>query len=249
MAEFGANFPCFKREGAAAGVVLGKLVSANLTVNLASGELYADDSLAEQLSEFSSGSIAMETDDMTDENASEVYGCNVNDGTVTYNTGDTCPRGMLGYYKVLMRKGVKYFKAFFYPRVRAALGNDNAQTRGSSITFSTTSTTFTVFADDNGDWRKTKTFTDAEDAKAYIRNLCSIGKYFEVNVSAQGEGTGEGVSRKGVAYVADGQDFRLTIIGEPTYVYDNGEDVTDQVSGGVYTISAVNADHTIAVIF
>lgn len=56
MAEFGAKYPCFKPNGASHGFVLGKLAAANLTVNLASGELYADDSLAEQLSEFSSGS-------------------------------------------------------------------------------------------------------------------------------------------------------------------------------------------------
>lgn len=174
MAEFGANYPCFKPETEEAGVVLGKLVSANLTVNLASGELYADDSLAEQLSEFSSGSIAMETDDMTDENAAKIYGCTVSEGLVTYNKNDTAPRGSLGYYKVLMRNGKKYFKGYFYPRVRAALGNDNAQTRGSSITFQAVSTTFTVFADDKGDWRKTETFDTVAEAKAWINEKCGI---------------------------------------------------------------------------
>lgn len=174
MAEFGANYPCFKGEADAAGVVLGKLVTANLTVNLASGELYADDSLAEQLSEFSSGSIAMETDDLTDENAAKIYGCTVNEGLVTYNKNDTAPRGCLGYYKVLMRNGKKFFKSYFYPRVRAALGNDNAQTRGSSITFQAVSTTFTVFADDKGDWRQTETFDTVDEAKAWINEKCAI---------------------------------------------------------------------------
>ena len=37
MAEFGAKYPCFCKAGANAGVVLGKLVVANLTVTLASG--------------------------------------------------------------------------------------------------------------------------------------------------------------------------------------------------------------------
>ena len=174
MAGFGANYPCFKPEDASAGVVLGKLVSANLTVNLASGELYADDALAEQLSEFASGSIAMETDDLTDENAGVVYGCTVSEKMVTYNKNDTAPRGSLGYYKVLMRSGKKYFKAYFYPLVRAALGNDNAQTRGSNINFTTESTTFTVFADDNGDWRMTETFDTADAAKEWINEKCSV---------------------------------------------------------------------------
>ena len=175
MADFGANYPCFCPDGASkTGVVLGKLVSANLTVNLASGELYADDGLAEQLSEFASGSIAMETDDLSDANAEAVYGCTVSDGVVTFNKEDTAPRGKLGYYKVLMRQGVKYYKACFYPRVRAAVGNDNAQTKGSSITFQTTSTTFTVFADDSGAWRKTKTCTTADEAKTWLNTQCNI---------------------------------------------------------------------------
>ena len=174
MAEFGANYPCFCADSEQAGVVLGKLVSANLTVNLASGEIYADDSLAEQLSEFASGSIAMETDDLEDEKASKIYGCKVSEKLVTYNKGDTAPRGCLGYYKVLMRNGKKFYKGYFYPRVRAALGNDNAQTRGNSITFNAVSTTFTVFADDAGDWRKTQTFESVEDCKKWINEMCKI---------------------------------------------------------------------------
>lgn len=253
MAEFGANHPCFKREGVSTGVVLGKLVSANLTVNLASGELYADDGLAEQLSEFSSGSIAMETDDMTDENASEVYGCKVENGEVTYNKGDTAPLGCLSYYKALMRKGVKFFKAYFYPKVRAALGNDNAQTRGNSITFATTSTAFTVFADDAGDWRKTKTFTDAASASAWCESKCDVAKYHEISVSAQGIAEGKDVDTVGTVLAADGADFVLNITGYASVkaAYDNGQDITTTIKtgSGVYTIAAVSEAHTISIIF
>lgn len=175
MAEFGAKYPCFKPDGTEnTGIVLGKLVLANLTVNLASGELFADDALDEQISEFASGSLAMETNDLTDENAAVVYGCKVSEKVVTYNVGDIAPSGVLGYYKSLMRNKVKYFKAIVYPCARAALGNDNAQTKGSSITFATTATTFTIMADDNGDWRLTQTFTTEEEAKAWINEKCGI---------------------------------------------------------------------------
>ena len=149
MAEFGAKYPCFCKKDANAGVVLGKLVVANLTVTLASGELYADDGLDEQASEFASGSIAMETNDLTDDNASEIYGCTVSEGLVTYN-----------------------------------IGNDNSQTKGSSITFATSQTTFTVMPDDNGDWRKTKTFSSETEAKSWLNGLCKI--------AAVGGGTGGG---------------------------------------------------------
>lgn len=176
MAGFGANYPCFKPEDADAGVVIGALVSANLTVTLASGQLFADDALAEEVSEFSSGNIAMETDDMEDEVAAVVYGCKVEDGEATYNKNDTAPRGGLAYYKTLMRKGKKYFKGYFYPRARASLGNDNAQTRGNSITFQTTSTAFTIAADDKGDWRKTHTSDTVEDVVAWINEKCAIAE-------------------------------------------------------------------------
>ena len=174
MATFGAKYPAFKATGADAGVSIGKLVSANLTVNLASGELYADDALAEQVSEFASGSIAMETDDMTDDVASVVYGSTVINKICTYNTGDTAPEGVLGYYKALMRDGKKLYKGFVYTRCKASLGNDNASTKGSSITFGTTSTTFTVMPDSNGDWRKTQEFDTEAAAKTWIDTECSI---------------------------------------------------------------------------
>lgn len=175
MAKFGANYPCFKGKEKEAGLVIGKLVSANLTVNMASGELYADDSLAEQLSEFASGTIAMETDDMDASAAAEIYGCTVSeDKTVTYKSGDNAPIGSLGYYKVLVRKGVKVYEGYYYPKVRAALGNDNAQTKGNSITFQTTSTTFTVFADDNTDWRVIKPFDTAEEVQKWLNEKLGI---------------------------------------------------------------------------
>ena len=174
MAGFGANYPCFQAKGKDKGVVLGKLIAADLTVNLASGEVYADDALAEQLSEFASGSIAMETDDLEDSAAQEVYGCKVSAKEVTYNKDDTPPMGALAYYKRIMRGGVKQYKGYYYPSVRAALGNDSAKTRGSNITFTTTSTTFTVFADENGDWRKTIICDTAEEVKEWINTKCAI---------------------------------------------------------------------------
>jgi len=174
MAKLGAQYPCFKPDDAGKGVVIGNLVTANLTVTLASGEIFGDDRMIEQLSVFSSGSLAMETVDMLDEVAAVVYGCTIEDGRVKYNINDSAPRGALAYYKVLNRDGVPFYQGFYYPRVRAALGNDNAQTRGNSITFQTTSTTFTIFADDEGDWRETETFDTIEEAKKWVNKMCGI---------------------------------------------------------------------------
>lgn len=144
MASFGAKYPYFnpvaeEPEGKLPvykdqePVRVGRLVKADLTVNLASGKLFADDGLAESVEEFSSGSIAMETDDMEDPVAGVVYGCTVEGKMVRYNVGDDPPAGGLAYFKKLMRRKKVLYKGYFYPLVKAALGNDTAQTKTDSI--------------------------------------------------------------------------------------------------------------------
>lgn len=180
MANFGAKYPVFAPfKGAEptdtlpkydTKTVLGKLVSANLTVNLSSGEQYADDEMCEQISEFASGTLAMETNDMTDEVAAIVYGATLDNESseLTYKGADAIPMGGLAYYKVLQRNGTRMYKGYYYPKVKAALGNDSAQTKGNSITFGNTSTTFTIFEPNVGGWRITKEFTTESEAKTWV---------------------------------------------------------------------------------
>ena len=150
-------------------VRIGRLVKADLAVNLASGKLYADDKLAESVEEFSSGSITMETDDMKDSVAAVVYGCKVDGKMVRYNTGDDPPAGGLAYVKRHIRQKKTFYKGYFYPLVKAAPGNDTAQTKTDNITFGTTNTTFTVFACETGDWRLTEEFPTEAEAIAWIK--------------------------------------------------------------------------------
>lgn len=184
MASFGVKYPHFaKITSEPEGELpvydgnprrIGRMVKADLSVNMASGKLYADDELAENVEEFISGTLGVETDDMTDEDASEVYGAEVKDKEVHYNSGDSAPVGGLTYYKVLKRRGRTVFKGYFYPRVQAALGNDTAQTKTDSITFGTTNTNFTVFPCETGDWRITKEFNVESEAKAWVKE--KLGK-------------------------------------------------------------------------
>lgn len=248
MAAFGANYPCFQPHGGQ-GVVVGKLVSANLTANMANGEQYADDGVAEQASEFISGSIAMETDDMTDQVASVVYGAKVEDGTVIYNKDDLAPLGKLAYYKSMRRNGKNYYKTYLYPQARAAVGNDSAQTKGNSITFQTAQTAFTVFPDENGDWRKTKTFEDQASARAWCAQQCNIADYYTANITVSGGGVDKGVTPSGECYVQESESLVITIQGAPKAAYDNGADISADISGGSYTLENMNADHELIFIF
>ena len=181
MASFGAKNPYFapiesEPEGTlpvykGEPVKIGRLVKADLTLTMASGKLYADDELAESAEEFVSGSIAMETDDILDTVASVIYGATVKEKTVVYNTSDNPPPGGLAYYKKLMRHGKLVFKGLFFPRVKAALGNDAAQTKADSITFGTSTTNFTVSNANNGDWRFTEEFETEDADLAWVKAM------------------------------------------------------------------------------
>lgn len=150
-------------------VTLGGLVKADLTINYASGEMYADDKLAERVEEFMSGSLAVEVDELEDEEASIVYGAKINESDEKAdNSADSAPYGGLGYYKTLTKNKVKFWRGYYYPKVRATLGNDNAATKSSSITLATTPITFTVFEPENGDWRYMKKFSSEVEVKAWL---------------------------------------------------------------------------------
>lgn len=199
MAAFGAKHLLFapiteERKGelptydGTKAVQLGMLVKADLSVNYSSGELYADNVLAERVEEFASGTIAAEVDEMEDEVAHTVYGSRITESQeIVENSENNVPFGGLGYYKTLMKNGVKFFRAYFYPKVKAAIGNDSAATKGSSITLSTTPITFTVFEPENGDWRYTKRFNREADAVAYIE-----GKLGKQAAQDSGESQGSG---------------------------------------------------------
>ena len=173
MAQFGAKRPRFApvtdtpagaipTYDAEKVVTIGKLVKADLTVTNASGELYADDALAEKVDMFASGVLALETDDKTDEVHAAIHGAtkDIESGEVTDSDSDNAPRG-----------GIVYYKGVFLPLCKAILGNDSAATKGSSITFGTSATSFTVFRCDSGAWRITKEFT-GEGAEANCIAWC-----------------------------------------------------------------------------
>ena len=76
------------------GIVLGRAVSTNLTITNAEGELYADDMLAEYVSEFASGELAAEVDNIAVENQAKLYGA-------TYADGEMQMGGQPLYYYLL----------------------------------------------------------------------------------------------------------------------------------------------------
>ncbi|MBQ6757039.1 MAG: chitobiase/beta-hexosaminidase C-terminal domain-containing protein [Oscillospiraceae bacterium] len=240
MAQFGAKRPRFAPTTATPEnalptydatkiVTVGKLVAANLTVNNASGELYGDDGLAEKVDMFASGSLELNTDDKTDEVHAAIHGASkdTESSEVTDADGDTAPRGGLTYYKVLIRNGVRIYKGVFHPLVSAILGNDSAATKGSSITFGTSTTTFNVFRCNSGAWRITKEFTGA-NAEADCIAWCDTKLNAVAKVAAP-------VAYPAAGAVASGTEVALMCATAGATIYYTLDGTTPTTESTAYT--------------
>jgi len=151
---------------------LSKLVQVDTAITMAAGELYADDELSEQASEFVSATSTVQITDVNADISETVFGATVDDnGEVISNKDDEAPYGGLGYIRVGQVDGVTHYQPIFFPKARAALANETDQTKAASITFNTSGIPFTVFPLPDGNWRFTQRFTGADaytKAKAYL---------------------------------------------------------------------------------
>lgn len=179
MAGFGARYICFApfsgEEPAAAmpkygdAINFGRLVKSELTVTMASGKMYGDDVLDESIDEFISAALAVETTDLTLEHEAIIFGSTVEEESdeLVDSTEDTIPYGGLTYIKVIMRKGAKVYRSYYYPKVKATFGTDSANTKTDSITMASTPLNFTVFEPNVGKWRYRAEFDTYAAAKAW----------------------------------------------------------------------------------
>jgi len=232
------------------GVELGRAVSANLTVTNAEAELYANDMLAEYVAEFVSGELTMEVDNISLQHQATLYGAAYEDGEMQVGAEDTAPYGGIGGYQVLMVRGVKKYRAWFFPKAKAQMPDWTGTTKGSSISFGTQPINMRIAAPTFGKWYYVKEFDSEAAAKAYIDAKLGVTSTFMVNVMVQGaNGTTKVASPIGSNAAASGSSFEIAITGTPTALYDNGTDKKASISGGKYTIASLAADHNVAIIF
>lgn len=232
-----------------AGFTLGKAIRADLAIAYAEGQLYADNQLAEDAVEFASGTIELETDNMSIANTGTIYGATVVGDELTSDSGDTAPYGGFGYYQVLMVSGVKKYRAYFYPKVKARMGNDTAATKAGSFVLGVTPITLTVMEPLYGPWRYVKEFTTEAAALAYVDTKLSVAVWHQMNVQQQGNTVAKYCTPLGYIMVANAGTFEISVTGVVSALYDNGVDSKASIAAGKYTLSNVVAAHTIAVIF
>ena len=228
------------------GFVMEQAVQANFSPNLASAELYADNRLAEFAEEISDATVAVETGFLTDQAITTLFGASSVNDEIIEGINNTSPYGGLGYVKYQMIDGAKYYTGYFYPKSKASVGNDNASTKSKNTSFATVPTSFKVQAPKCGNWRYRKRFTTEADACLWIKNKLNIVTAYEVRVTGSGEGD---FSPEGSHMVSAGSNFTLSFTDAPSALYDNGVDVTALISEGQYTISSIDDDHSLSVIY
>lgn len=232
-----------------AGLELAEMVSINLAIQNAEGELYTNDQLTEFLKEFMSGTLTMEVGNITLANQATLYGATITDGELVHTPADVAPYGGIGGYQQLVVSGTKKWRAWFFPKVQASVPDWSGNTKNNSISFGTQPMSFKVLAPKYGPWRYVKEFTTEAAAKAYIDSKLGVVAWREIDVQVNGAGAGEAATPYGISYVANAGTFTLTVTGTVTALYDNGVERKASIANGAYTLSNVTAAHKIAVVF
>lgn len=184
MAKIGLKYFAWAKlkseaEGAApvyeSGKVVGKIASINRSITLAEGELAADDMTAEYASEFVEGDLSAEIDYISLADKAAMLGGKYEESTgYVGNANDTAPYGAVGGIQVLMKSGVRKFRAYVHPKVKAMPADMEGTTKGKNISFATEPVKMKIMALDNGDWIYENEFEEEDEAKAFVFDKLGI---------------------------------------------------------------------------
>ena len=164
----------------------GKAISCTVEIESNEAKLYADDALAESDRSFRSGTVTAGLDEEDLETMAALLGHTVSDGEIVRKATDTAPYVGLGRVVTKMVGGVYKYKVEFLSKVQFSEPEQEDNTKGEELEFSTIELEGSVVALADGTWSKSKTFTSKAAAINYIEGLFA---HWEVSFDANG-GTG-----------------------------------------------------------
>ena len=167
MAKIGLKYPVWK--SASSQGVIAKAIQADISITVNDVKLYADDAIAESDKSFQSGTITLGIDDLSDTVQTAFLGHAVLEGEITAKGTDDSPYVGIGFYGVKMVSGVRRYRAIWLPKVQFGEPADTNATKGGAVVFNTPVLEGTIMLDDNGDWKKEKTFATEAEAIAYLQ--------------------------------------------------------------------------------
>ena len=227
---------------------LGAAVKDYLTINYSEAKAYGDDVTQLALREFVDGQLQIETLLSDLEVDAALYGSRLEGGALYDHVDDAPKSGGHGCIQKLKTKTGTVYRAIFYFFVTPSQNADNADTKGSSITFTNNSITANVMADASGHWRVRSDFGSQEEAIAFITGLVSAVSGGAHLVTVEHFGGGKD-GQASTIYVEKGRAGEVAFETTPTVLYDNAKDVTAQISGKKYTLSNISADHKLVAIY
>lgn len=171
MAKIGLKYPVYK---GSSGGVIGKALTADISIERNTAELYADDALAESDYSFKSGTISLGIDELSDAVQAEFLGHVIASSEMTASVTDVPAYVGIGFYGVKMISGVKKYRAIFFPKVHFSEPSDSEKTKGETTEFGTSTLEGKILPNVSGVWKQEKTFTLEADAIAYLNTLVGL---------------------------------------------------------------------------
>ena len=169
MAKIGLKYPVWRSTTTSECGVIAKAIQADIAISVNDVKLYADDAIAESDKSFQSGTLTLGVDDLSDAVQTAFLGHTVNEGEITASGTDQNPYVGIGFYGVKVVGGVRKFRAIWLPKVQFAEPADTNATKGDTVAFATPVLEGTIMLDENGDWKKEKTFNSEAEAIAYLQ--------------------------------------------------------------------------------
>jgi phi13 family phage major tail protein len=160
-------------------VILAKVISAELSVELAEATLYADDGASEVVKDFKSGKLTLGVDDIGITAAQDLTGAAADDNGVLISAGENiAPPAAIGFRALRANGKYRYFWLY---RVIFGIPATNLQTKGDSITFSTPSIEGTVMRRNKPDTKGTHPWkAEASEGAAGVTSETITGWFGQV---------------------------------------------------------------------
>lgn len=190
MALIGLKYPVvgkYNESGGAVshtdGMVLAKAIQADMSINIFSATLYADDGLSESDKGFQDGTIGLNVDDLSQDAAKFIFGASEAAGGVTgddatkmlvYKGDDDVPDVGVGFYAPRKKSGVRSYRAIFFTRVKFGYPNETIDTKGEQITYGTPTIQGAIQLDATGVWKREITVADEAKAVAWLKTQAGI---------------------------------------------------------------------------
>lgn len=170
-----------------AGMVAGKAITGNLTINRNSNPLYADDIIAEDDNGVTSMDLELGLDDLS-EDVQDYIGLmkKVTSGTGTatvvtyYETAAAADYMGVGYVRVRRKNGTTSYQAIWIYKVLFSLNAENSQTKGETIEWQTPTINgrcmgvATAATSNAITYRKVRVFSTAAEADTWLNGLANI---------------------------------------------------------------------------